>query len=190
MKLAANKSITMAIMVLCAASLLADDKPTTNKKKEAKPEPSVVQIPKELILDSEQKAALAELNAEYLPKLAELKQKQSSVLTEEQKNAMADAKRAAAESGKPKDEIARLLRDAVQLSEDQKQQQSEIKQEFIALNKEIGDKFTKLLRPEQLEVLKQSKVNSKKDVGKPSGVKKPGEKDSAKDRPAKSDKEK
>jgi hypothetical protein len=178
MRVTANKSFTTALVMLVASSfassLMANQAPDKDKQTKGKPQqPSVVQIPKELALDAQQKEAIAALNAEYLPKLAELKQQQEGILTTEQKQALADVKNAAKDSGKDKAELARLLRDAVQFTDAQVQQQAGLKRKMIELNQEIQDRFMKLLTAEQREILKQSKGEVKKDSGKPTGEKKP-----------------
>lgn len=182
MRVAADKSFTLAVVLLVASSLMANQAPDKEKlKKAASQHPSVVQIPKELALDAQQKEALAALNAEYLPRLEELKKEQESVLTAEQKQALADVKKAIKDSAKDKTELVKRLRDAVQLTDEQVKQQVEIKQKMIGLNTEIHDRFMKLLTAEQREILKQAKSELKKGSGKPLGEKKPaGEKPSSK----------
>lgn len=181
MGVTANKSFTMTLVILVASSLSANQAPDKGKLKKTKQEQtSVIQIPKGLALDAQQKEALAALNAEFHPKLEMLKQQQEGILTSEQKQALADAKNAAKVSGKGKAQLASLLRDAVQLTDAQIQQKAEIKTKMVALNQQIRDRFMKLLSAEQREVLKRSKAEVKKNSAKSSGKKQSSKKPTAK----------
>lgn len=185
MRVTVNKSFTMVVVMLAATSLLANQAADKDKLKKAKPkQASIIQIPTGLALDNQQKEAIAALNAEYRPKLEQLKQQQAGVLTAEQRQALADAKNAAKDSNKDKAELAKRLREAVQLTDAQIQQQAEIKKNMVELNQEIRDRFMKLLTAEQREILKQSKIESKKASGKPAGKKKPAGENSSSKKPA------
>jgi Spy/CpxP family protein refolding chaperone len=114
---------------------------------------------KDLKLTDDQKSKLAELKKEYAPKLKELAGKLEAVTTAEQKKARDEAMKAAKAAGKKGREVFEAGTAALKLTDEQKAKTAECFKAMGELNKEIRDKVTKLLTPEQQEVLKKARGN-------------------------------
>jgi Spy/CpxP family protein refolding chaperone len=110
-----------------------------------------------LNLTDDQKAKLAELKKAYAPKLKAAHEKFDNVLTAEQKKAREDAMKEATDAKKSRREVFQAGMAAVKFTDEQKAKRAEALKGIEALNKEISDKVTKLLTPEQQEILKKAR---------------------------------
>lgn len=163
----ALRSLTAAALTLgFALSLPAIEEGT---KKEAKPaaEPAgMYKLPDTVALSDEQKAKLDEIKKEYTPKFQDLAKKSDAVLTKEQKKARRDAQKAAKEAGKKQKEIQADVEAAMNLSEDQKKQRAEIKEQTDKLKAEIETKVVALLTDDQKAQVEAAKKKSDKKAKK------------------------
>lgn len=159
MNITAQRSFIAIVAVLVGSTLIAEDKAEKRKQNSNKRTRSVAQIPSEIVLEAPQTEAIKAMDAEYGPKLQELRAKQGEVLTAEQKQKMADVRKAA--KGKDKAEAAKEIRGAIQLTDEQKTRQTELKKEFGKLNAEIQEKVAKILTKEQQEKIKQIRAERK-----------------------------
>ena len=136
------------------ASFVAPAVAADKKKKKA---PTAVRVPKTVELTADQKTKLDALNKEFGPKLAELRKKQASIITADQKKARAEANKKAKADGKKGKELRDVVNAAFAITADQKAQQAETKKAMGALQKEIRTQFAALLTDEQKAKLKAGK---------------------------------
>ena len=99
-------------------------------------------------LTEDQKTKLAVLEKEYEPRFKDAYAKED-VLTPEQKKARDDAQKAAKAAGKKGQDLKAAVADAVKLTDDQKKQGEEARNQRTALEKEMHKKVVDLLTPEQ-----------------------------------------
>jgi Spy/CpxP family protein refolding chaperone len=127
----------------------ADDKacPTTKPQHHAMGTPW--DVLKGLKLTDDQKAKVKEFRKEYEPKF---KAAADSILTTEQKEARADAVKAAKAEGKKGPEVWKAAMEAVKLTDDQK---SKMKEVMKPLHKEVHEKLMAILTSEQKDQLKE-----------------------------------
>jgi len=150
------KILTLSVLAVALTfGAQAEDK----KKKPAKA-PTVVRVPKGIELSAEQTKAVADLNKKYAEKLAAARAK-LNVVTPEQKQAMAKARKDAIAAGKKGKELKEALANVVTLTDAQKAQMREgrvaQKEVMVAARKE----FAALLTDEQKAKLRGPK--KKKD---------------------------
>jgi Spy/CpxP family protein refolding chaperone len=112
---------------------------------------------KGLDLTADQKAKLEELKKEYGPKFKEARQKADSILTEDQKKARSEARKAAQAAGKKGPEVWKDAQAAMKLTDEQKAKLAEARKTGAALGKEVHEKVMALLTPEQKEQLKKAR---------------------------------
>jgi len=106
-------------------------------------------------LTADQKAKVEELKAQVGPKLKEAREKMHGIFTEEQKQARAEAVKAAREAGKKGHELREAVKAAVQLTDEQKAKLAEVRKAMGEVHKEIREQFKALLTPEQKEAIKE-----------------------------------
>jgi len=149
-----KKIITILTACVLTASFAAPAVAADKKKKKA---PTAVKVPKTVELTADQKTKLDALNKEFGPKLAELRKKQASIITADQKKARAEATKKAKADGKKGKELRNVVNAAFAITADQKAQQAETKKAMGALQKEIKTQFAALLTDEQKAKLKGGK---------------------------------
>jgi len=149
-----KKIITILTACVLMASFVAPAVAADKKKKKA---PTAVRVPKTVELTADQKTKLDALNKEFGPKLAELRKKQASIITADQKKARAEANKKAKADGKKGKELRDVVNAAFAITADQKAQQAETKKAMGALQKEIRTQFAALLTDEQKAKLKAGK---------------------------------
>jgi Spy/CpxP family protein refolding chaperone len=106
-------------------------------------------------LTDDQKSKLADLKKEYAPKQKEIADKLAAVPTAEQKKARDEAIKEARDAGTRPDREA--IQAAMKLTDAQKAEMTKLRKAQSDLDKEITDKVTKLLTPEQQETLKKAR---------------------------------
>lgn len=104
---------------------------------------------------AEQQARVKEIRGEFTPKLLETQRKWDGVITAEQQQARREAFARAREAGKQGQELRRATESAVQLTQAQKKQQANIRQERNDLQREIRDRLLALLTEEQRTTVMQ-----------------------------------
>jgi len=144
-----SRNFLVAMLVLALAAPLAAEDKAKKKKPKRKRTPSVVRVPKGIELSGEQKEKLASINKEFAPKVAELRKKQSSVVSKEQLKARRDAVAAAKKAGKKGKELRAAGAAALKLTAEQKTQQAELAKAFGAIRKAAQEKFASILTDEQ-----------------------------------------
>ena len=149
-----KKTITILSACFLAVAFAAPAVAADKKKKKA---PTAVRVPKTVELTADQKTKLDALNKEFGPKLAELRKKQASISTADQKKARAEATKKAKADGKKGKELKAVANAAFAITADQKAQQTETKKAMGALQKEIRTQFAALLTDEQKAKLKAGK---------------------------------
>jgi len=106
---------------------------------------------RDLDLTDAQKASIEEIKKEFGPKLKAAQEKQDSILTEEQKKARAEAFRKARESGEGFQNMRQTIEKALNLTDAQKKDMEAARKASEDLNRELMNKVTSLLTPEQKE---------------------------------------
>lgn len=154
--------VMFAVLTFIAAPSIAGEGKKPEKKK---PVPQQLQIPKEITLTAEQQKQLDELIATYSPKLAAFQKQRDEVLSEEQRKAAAEARKAGQTAGKTGKELQQAVEEAMKLTPEQKEKLEVIRKESAPLGKEIRSKVMELLTPEQRETLK-SLEQKKKEAAK------------------------
>ena len=149
-----KKIITILTACVLTVSFVAPAVAADKKKKKA---PAAVKVPKTIALTADQKTKLDALNKEFGPKLAELRKKQASIITADQKKARAEANKKAKADGKKGKELRAAVNAALAITADQKTKQAETKKAMAALNKQIKTQFAALLTDEQKAKLKGGK---------------------------------
>ena len=152
------KILTLSVLAVALTfGAQAEDK---KKKKKPAKAPTVVRVPKGIELSAEQTKAVADLNKKYAEKLDAARAK-LNVVTPEQKQAMAKARKDAIAAGKKGKELKEALANVVTLTDAQKAQMREgrvaQKEVMVAARKE----FAALLTDEQKAKLRGPK--KKKD---------------------------
>ena len=102
----------------------------------------------------DQRAKVDEIRNEYVPKLAEIVEKQQGVFTEEQMQVRQEAFRAAREAGKEGRELQEAARAAFKLTEEQRKQLAMIQKERAELTTQIQTELRALLTKEQRDQLR------------------------------------
>lgn len=121
-------------------------------------------------LSAEQKEAVAPIDKEFGPKMAELRKAQNELLTKEQKDAVAAIFAKVRESKqKPTPEIRKEMAAARKLSPEQQEKAKELGAAQQKLRADYLAKVDVILTPEQKETLKKSRG------GRRDGARKPGE---------------
>lgn len=115
------------------------------------------QLPKEITLSDEQQAKLKTLQEEYVPKWVAASQKQTAILTKEQRKARTEANKANRAAKKTGKEAQEAVLAALMLTDQQKGEWEAAQKEVAALRKEIEQKKQDLLTPEQKAQLPKPK---------------------------------
>ena len=180
MRLTTRTIITLSLALLLVAPLAAADKQKKGKKGRPSKGRSVAAfLPKEVqdTLTEEQKEKIAALDKEFGPKLAEIAKKRAGLLTDEQKKAQAEARKAAVEAGKKGKDVMDAAKAAVTLTEEQQQQMKDLDKEARPLQNEVREKVTALLTDEQKAKLPKRPAKKAGDGEKKAkGAKKGGKK--------------
>lgn len=170
----------LAASLAIAANLWADDTPAApkgnaaeGKMPEGKAPPTMrmggmqFNIPGVEWTD-EQKTQIEEIKKEQMPKMMEYFQKAEAMLTDEQKKARIEAVKTAKTAGKNPKEMMEAIEAALNLTEEQKTQRSELRKEMEASQKELMQKIMGLLTPEQKESMMKKAMEGKM-MPKPEG---------------------
>lgn len=108
-----------------------------------------------LEFSDEQKEQFKELREQFDPKFKEFGEKMKNILTDEQKQARAEARKEAVEAGKKGKEMWDAVQGAVKLTDEQKEQFADLQKQMRELRKEMREKTMEILTPEQKEILKK-----------------------------------
>jgi Spy/CpxP family protein refolding chaperone len=151
--------LALAVALLIACPALAAKK--ADKKPECPAAKRIAQITKGLTLTDEEKTKLADLAKDYSAKFTEA-EKNTDVLTQDQKTARDAATTKAKADGKKGKELRQAVDAAVTLTDEQKTKQSAAKKALRALDKEFRGKVLALLTPEQQDQVKAARSLGKK----------------------------
>ena len=156
----------LALAVLIAGNAMAQEEKKKGKgaraekaagaKKEAGKRQGAqlpIQFLKDITLTEDQEAKLAEIKKALAPKFAEIRKKTQEVLTEEQQKARMEAMKAAREAGTKGPEIEKTVAEALNLTDEQKEQMAEIKKLTMEFQKELRAKVEEILTDEQKAAL-------------------------------------
>jgi hypothetical protein len=141
----------LVLLLTVAVPMLAAER---EKAAKARAVPRQFQLPKEITLTAEQQKKLDELVATFKPKLEAIEKQRDTILTEEQKKAQSEARKAAA--GKGYREAQKAAEEAMKLKPEQKTKLDAISKESRQLGKEIRTKVEELLTPEQKDQWKKA----------------------------------
>jgi hypothetical protein len=161
----------LALSSMIAGTLLADDAPKAPAKDKPAAGGHAIAVPVPMIKipgvewTEEQQQKIKELQKEFAPKVLEASKKMEGMLTAEQKKARDEAVKAAKEAGKKPQEIIAAVQEAINLTDDQKKQVEQVKEEMQAAQKEFFQKVMGLLTPEQKQALREKQKEMQK--GKP-----------------------
>ena len=146
--------LALAVSLAIVGNLSAEEK--KKGQRSDRPMMGMMHMFEGVDLSEEQKANFKELWKGYMPKLKAVGEKMGDILTEEQKTARAEARKAAIEAGKKGKEIRDAVQDAVKLTDEQKAKFAELRKERQALRKELREKSMEIMTPEQKEILKKT----------------------------------
>ena len=152
---AVSTVLALAVSLVVVGGLSAQERTRPEGRRGGQSMLDRIEKVKGLTLTDDQKAKLAELKKEYAPKLKEAVAKLEGVLTAEQKKAREEATKAAKAAGKSGREVRAAAMEAVKLTDEQKTKMADARKAMGDLNKEIGEKVTKLLTPEQQEIFEE-----------------------------------
>jgi Spy/CpxP family protein refolding chaperone len=151
--------LTLGLVLAIAAPLLAQQEKPKPKRPRAKTERrggmSMMRMLRGIELTADQKAKLQKIEKEMRPKFAELRKKADAILTPEQKKARAEAMKNAREEGKRGRELFQAAREAVKLTDKQKEETAKVRKEMGELFTQVRNKLMEVLTPEQKEALKK-----------------------------------
>jgi len=141
-----------SLVALMAVSSAAAAQRGKERKGRARPNrrlQTLTNLLKNIELTDEQKPKVAELQKEFAPKFAALRDNQNAALTKEQKTARQDAMKKAKESGKKYAQALKEVEASLNLTEEQKKKLDDIKKQRQELNKQLRAKLLPLLTDEQ-----------------------------------------
>ena len=153
-----GRRVFVLVMALLIATPLLAQRPKKAAKK-APPCPAAQRLEqwtKGLSLTDEQKTKLDPVKKEFGPKLMDLMKKREAVFTPEQKQARAEALKAAAKEGKKGRDLYAAGDAAVTLSDEQKAKTAEIRKESGQVEKDLRAALMDVLTPEQKDQLKKA----------------------------------
>ena len=140
----AKTLLTMALVCVVSASVMAADEKKAERKKGAAP--AAVQLPKDIELTADQKEKLAAVNKEYAEKFAAATKAVDDVLTEDQKKARTEAQKDARANKKGGKEAKEAIDAAVKITDDQKEKYKKATEAFAAVQlealKKVGESLT------------------------------------------------
>ena len=116
-----------------------------------------------LEISDDQKAKLGEIQKEFGPKLLEAMKAMDGILTPEQKQARAEAGKAARDAGKKGKEMADAVEAALKLSDDQKAKFTEARKQMGEIEKGLRAKVTEVLTAEQKAKLQKKPAKAPKN---------------------------
>ena len=156
--------LVMAVAMLIAAPLLAQERKQGNEGRRGRGNPTrraLLMMERlrtaigELDLTAEQKEKLDKVREEMGPKMREIWGKANEILTEEQRNAAGEVMKKNKEAGKKGREAIVAVEAAIKLTDEQKPKMDKVGEELIKLQREAMKKITKILTPEQREKLQE-----------------------------------
>jgi len=142
-----------AVLVLAVAVSVSADEAKGKKKKDNKGPAPTARFVEKLVLTDAQKEQAAAVDKEFAPKLAEINKTRLALLTDAQKTAEKDARKAAKEAGKTPAESRKAVDEALKLTDDQKAKMKDIQKQNTELNGKIVEALKKFLTAEQIEKL-------------------------------------
>lgn len=149
----------ICLFALCA--LLAAPLSAAEENKKSDPQSKAVaksfELPAQITLTDEQKTKLKEVRDEFEPKVKEVVQKQSEILTAEQKQTRREVIKSAKAAGKKGKDLQAEITAALKLTDEQKKKQEEVGKELKDLNAQIREKVSTFLTEEQKVHLKTKK---------------------------------
>lgn len=168
MKLYMRVAIVLSTTALVSVALMAQDGQEKKKEKgKGKTAASTVfQFPKDVTPTDDQKAKLAEIEKEFAAKITAAQKKVDSILTDDQKKARAEAKKAANAAGKKGKEAQADIEAAMKLSNEQKKQLGEAEGELREVQAQVRQRIMGLLTDEQKAKLPPPKKPKKEKESK------------------------
>lgn len=161
MKSFAKVLFAFLLVALVAGPVLGQGAEKKNKKKGQNTPPAVAQALKKvesLGLTDEQNTKLKSIASEFAPKFVAANKKLSDALTAEQKKAKQDAQAKAKADGLKGKPAAEAVATAVNLTDDQKKVDQEVKDELKKLSADLNTAVLGVLTPEQKEKLPGKKA--------------------------------
>ena len=178
MRIVLHTALGLAVSLLIAGSLwAAEEKQCPAGKHPHPPMPMLEHLDKALKglnLTEDQKSQWEAVKKEYGPKFKEEWQKMESVLTPEQKKARQEAFKAAKAAGEKARDTRKGVHAAMNLTTEQKAKMDEAQKELEGLRKEVHEKTTAILTPEQKELFAKTMREHRKNH-KPEGKQHPAE---------------
>jgi Spy/CpxP family protein refolding chaperone len=164
-----SSALAMALALLATGKLLAADpaQPDSSPPKRApRFGAGGLDFLQGLELTDDQKAKLASLKQEFLPKFKETSEKMAAIYTDEQKAAIREAAKAARAAGKSFQEMRKVMEDAAKPTPEQQTKIDAIRKDIEGVQKELREKVTAILTPEQREMV-EKKMKEKAAAGDP-----------------------
>ena len=148
-----KKSLCVMLVLAVAVSVSADETKGKKKKGNKKGPSPTARFVEKLELTDVQKEQAAAIDKEFAPKLAEINKTRLAMLTDEQKTAEKEARKAAKDADKTPAESRKAVDEALKLTDDQKAKMKDIQKQNTELNGKIVEALKKFLTAEQIEKL-------------------------------------
>ena len=156
--------LVMAVTMLIAAPLLAQERKQGNEGRRGRGNPTrraLLMMERlqtaigEMDLTAEQKEKLGKVREEMGPKMKEIWGKVKEILTDEQRNAAEEVMKKNREAGKKGREAITAVEAAIKVTDEQKPKMDKVGEELLTLQREAVKKITEILTPEQREKLQE-----------------------------------
>jgi len=157
-----KKSLCLMLALTMAVSVSADEAKGKKGREKKAPAPTQRFVEK-LDLTDAQKEQCAAVDKEFAAKLAEVNKARAAILTDEQKQAEKDARKAAKDAGTKGPAAKKAVEEALKLTDEQKTKMKDIQKQQTDLHGKIVEALKKFLTAEQQEKLPKVGGEGKKD---------------------------
>jgi Spy/CpxP family protein refolding chaperone len=161
MKISSVLALGASLLVAVAVFAADQEKPAGRQQGQHRPGGGIMEMLRGIELTADQKAKVQDLQKEIGPKMKAIQEKREAIMTDEQKKCLADAMKAARDSGKGR-EAFRAAMDSVKLTDEQKAKMEDVRKEQGEVQKQIHEKLQSILTPEQQEQLKKKMAEGHK----------------------------
>ena len=165
--------VCLTLIAVVAGNVVGDEKEKKGKGKkgQARKPTATQRFVAKIELTDEQKTQVAAIDQQFGERFTAGQKAQSDLLTDEQQKAKRDAAKAAKEAGQKGPEARKAVEAALNLTDEQKEKQKELRKVQQKLNSEIVAALKEVLTAEQQELLpkasragKGNKPKKKKDA--------------------------
>ena len=145
-----NLVICLCTIAILSGSAFAQEETKKKRRNRKRGNQSpVMALMKDIELTDEQKEQLKPIAKEFDPKLMEINKENQSFLTDDQKKAQSEVRKANKEAGLKGKEAQAKLTAALNLTDEQKTQRKETQKKRMTVMKELRGKLAEILTDEQ-----------------------------------------